>query len=329
MQRRICSLIKMKPPIANDRGLLFASGASKPTDGTDGYQAGCIFQDTTNGIAYVNEGSITSCDFNALGDLTSVDYSEGGTTAITISGAYTTGIDFTGTMTPNTSRTNHALMVGGRSTAELAVAFAGSVGAENFEPIQLNFNLTGTNPASTSTINIIQQAIYHDTDDMANLRLKCADWWVTVNKDCKDVYCIQNEINFGAGTNTASGEVSVLGLVLDGGAGTLTCPYYHGINMTMRGASTPANATGVFIRVESGATIANGIELRAEGTMTTGIRYGNISGGECPSTVFSVPAAGTGVTIASVDAAADGEGSIAIQVGNVTKYLQYWPSATA
>jgi hypothetical protein len=239
----------------------------------------------------------------------------------------TSCIDIACATTPNTSRTNHGFVMGGRGADELTVTFAGGVGAENYEPVALNFDLVGTNPASTSTINIIQQGLYHDTDDMANLRLKCADWWVTVNKNVKDVYCIQNEIAFGAGTVTASGEVSVLGLVLDGGGGTLTCPYYHGINMTMRGASTPANATGVFIRVESGATIANGIELRAEGTMTASIRLGNISGDECPSHFVAVPAVGTGVTSGAAQSG-DGDGSIKILVGGVTRYLQFWNAAS-
>jgi hypothetical protein len=81
MIRRICSLLRVRPPVTNDRGFLFASGASKPTDGTDNYQPGCIFQDTTNGALYVNEGSITSCDFNliegpgtlTIGDLTDLE----------------------------------------------------------------------------------------------------------------------------------------------------------------------------------------------------------------------------------------------------------------
>lgn len=88
---RTCSLIKMQVPLRN-RGLLFASGTVVPTDGTDGYQTGCIFQHTDGGdndALYVNEGSVTSCDFNSIGDLTTVDYSAGGTTAITISGTYT------------------------------------------------------------------------------------------------------------------------------------------------------------------------------------------------------------------------------------------------
>lgn len=89
MLQRVASLLRATPPITDDRGLLSSSGATVPTDGTDGYQPSCFFQDTTNGVMYVNEGSVTSCDFNALGDLTSVDYSAGGTTAITISGTYT------------------------------------------------------------------------------------------------------------------------------------------------------------------------------------------------------------------------------------------------
>ncbi len=65
MQQRICDMIKMKPPVNADRGVLSASGATVPTDGTDGYQASCYFQDTTNGIIYINEGSVTSCEFNS------------------------------------------------------------------------------------------------------------------------------------------------------------------------------------------------------------------------------------------------------------------------
>jgi len=69
MISRVCSLLRMKQPVLADRGLLFASGATVPTDGTDGYQTGCIFQHTdgSGGTAlYVNEGSVTSCDFNAV-----------------------------------------------------------------------------------------------------------------------------------------------------------------------------------------------------------------------------------------------------------------------
>ncbi len=65
---RVCSLIKMLPPLRN-RGLLWVSGITVPTDTTDGYQTGCVFLKTDGGAGtalYINEGSVTSCDFNAL-----------------------------------------------------------------------------------------------------------------------------------------------------------------------------------------------------------------------------------------------------------------------
>ncbi|MDD5220973.1 MAG: hypothetical protein PHV11_10425 [Candidatus Bipolaricaulis sp.] len=46
-----------------------ARGATVPTDGSAGYAVGCIFIDTGSGTGttfYVNEGSITSCDFNEM-----------------------------------------------------------------------------------------------------------------------------------------------------------------------------------------------------------------------------------------------------------------------
>jgi len=87
---RICSLIKMQKPEL-DRGLLFASGDTVPTNGADGYQTGCLFQHT-DGIAgtavYQNVGSVSSCNFDALespeslsvadcADVGPVDYTEG------------------------------------------------------------------------------------------------------------------------------------------------------------------------------------------------------------------------------------------------------------
>ncbi|KKL14437.1 hypothetical protein LCGC14_2515700, partial [marine sediment metagenome] len=57
----------MQVPLRN-RGLLFASGTVVPSS-VDGYQTGCIFQQTDGGAGaalYVNEGSVTSCTFNAI-----------------------------------------------------------------------------------------------------------------------------------------------------------------------------------------------------------------------------------------------------------------------
>jgi len=48
-------------------GKMFVLDAtSKPTDGTSGYGVMCWLLDTTNKVAYLNEGSESSCDFNAV-----------------------------------------------------------------------------------------------------------------------------------------------------------------------------------------------------------------------------------------------------------------------
>lgn len=69
MLERIASLLKIRPPATSLNGLLMASGPTVPTDGDAGYAVGCIFQHTDGGdgtALYVNEGTATSCDFNAI-----------------------------------------------------------------------------------------------------------------------------------------------------------------------------------------------------------------------------------------------------------------------
>jgi hypothetical protein len=50
-------------------GILDAYGNTVPTDETAGYAIGCIFRHTDGGdgtALYVNEGTASSCDFNAI-----------------------------------------------------------------------------------------------------------------------------------------------------------------------------------------------------------------------------------------------------------------------
>ena len=73
MIERMCSLLKMQKPVPGSSGLLLASGATVPTDGTRGYQTGCIFQHTDGSAGtafYVNEGTSSSCNFDAVAALT-------------------------------------------------------------------------------------------------------------------------------------------------------------------------------------------------------------------------------------------------------------------
>ena len=50
-------------------GLIYARGVDVPTDAAVGYSKGCIFVQTdgsTGSTIYTNEGTVASCDFNAI-----------------------------------------------------------------------------------------------------------------------------------------------------------------------------------------------------------------------------------------------------------------------
>ena len=87
MKHRILAMVRQGEPDIENRGLLSASGVTRPS-AADGYQTGCIFQHTDggNGTAlYVNEGSVTSSSFVPVG--TNL------TTALVITGVATRAID--------------------------------------------------------------------------------------------------------------------------------------------------------------------------------------------------------------------------------------------
>ena len=238
----------------------------------------------------------------SIGTCTSGITIDSNTTGISI-GSTNTGITFTSTMnaglsfssatfSPNTIRNNQAIEIGGRGADELTITFAGGAGAEHFEPIQMNFDFAGTDPASTSTVNIWQGAITLDTNDLAAVRLKWSDLLTTVAKDVTDVYIHQAEIVF-SGVTTASGEVAVAGLVLDAGAGTITNSTWRGLNVTLRGSATPAASQNIFLNVDSGATVDTGVQIQAAGTMTNAIRIGTAAYADTPTNLFAFPAAAT------------------------------------
>jgi len=87
MISRIASLLKMQVPDPTEGGLLLAHGSTVPPDATYGYKTGCIFMHTDGGAGtalYVNEGTLSSCDFNAIegfGNIQLTDLSDVGTTA--------------------------------------------------------------------------------------------------------------------------------------------------------------------------------------------------------------------------------------------------------
>ena len=99
----------------------------------------------------------------------------------------TEGVSTAGhTLTPNSTRSYMSFGVGSRTTEKDITMTAAA--SQHLDPIQLNLNIIGANPTSTSTINASYMLITHDTTAMAALRLKCADWNVVVGKNVLDAY---------------------------------------------------------------------------------------------------------------------------------------------
>ncbi len=233
------------------------------------------------------------------------------TTAIDIGTCATAGVDFTGSMDatvglrftnatfiPEGNRDNRAIELGSRGS-EIELDFQGTGGVENFEPIQMNFDCIGTNPASTSTVNIWQGGMFLDRYDLGNVRLKWSDLLTTVNYDCKDVYIHQAEIAFGNLACAVGNEVAVLGLVLNAGTGGLTCNEVHGVTLTLRGTGIPsATSDGYFLHVVDNITVTNGFWVKATGTVTTGLRMSAAGSGSLTN-AFAFPAEGTNPTVTS------------------------------
>jgi len=68
MIQRVCKVLSYAVGYFRLPGTKHASGTTVPTDGTAGYTKGCPFIKTDGGAGttlYINEGSYTSCDFNA------------------------------------------------------------------------------------------------------------------------------------------------------------------------------------------------------------------------------------------------------------------------
>ena len=156
---------------------------------------------------------------------------------------------------------------------------------KNFSPVQMNINVIGTAP-TTSTINLMQSQLTHDFADMANLRLKCADFTITVGKNVLDAYAYQGEIDFTG--DCAFNEAAALGLCVNASAGTVAGKL-RGIIVQMQGASMPTDTMGIEIRnIGSGAHISDGIFMNGADTIINGItmweditnafRFGTASG---------------------------------------------------
>lgn len=85
MIQKLTALMGLDKDFLNGDGFInFARGTTVPTDGTAGYGVGALFlhSDGAEGTAfYINEGTTSSCDFNAVASLTAAQEALLGATA--------------------------------------------------------------------------------------------------------------------------------------------------------------------------------------------------------------------------------------------------------
>lgn len=103
--------------------VLLATGTTKPTDTTSGYAKGCVFIDTdvatgTTGF-YTNDGTKTSCVFNAVGTISS-----GSVTLASLASAVSPShvVKYAGTTTWTGGGASKAVTVTGVAATDIVVA---------------------------------------------------------------------------------------------------------------------------------------------------------------------------------------------------------------
>lgn len=183
-------------------------------------------------------------------------------------------------LTPDSARTNYALSVGNRA-AELDITMAAAA-SQNVEPVQMNINVIGANPTSSSTARLLRIRSTHDTTDMANLRIMNINTYMDVQKNMEAAYGLMSGVDFSVGTIAITTEAAVGVFNCDCPSGTITGKL-RGIIINMSGASLPSTSIGVEVRSDGGAaTLGEGIRIWSVGScaITTGIKMqGSITTG--------------------------------------------------
>ena len=131
-------------------------GTTKPVDGTAGFAVGCIFiktNGTTGSVHYVNEGSITSCDFNESVATVGATGPTGATSTVT---GPTGPTGSTGSTGPSATATGPTGPTGGTGSTG-STGGTGSTGATGptgptYTVTMRTLSYTGTTSSATTTI---------------------------------------------------------------------------------------------------------------------------------------------------------------------------------
>lgn len=228
------------------------------------------------------------------------------------------GVYFNPTLVPDSTRTKFIWAYGTRAT-EKDLSMVASADY-NLDPIQINLNVIGTAPTS-STINLSYMNITHDTTAMTALRLKCSDWNIVIGKNVQDVYVYQGELDFTA-SSAVGGEACVMGMQVNASAGTVTGDIC-GVRVVMAGASLPATTSkGVDISSRTSATLTHGLYfyIQEETTMTNAIYIENAG---TLTNILKFSAASAAVVSKSNSSGAQSY-TVRCAVGGVTGYLRLY-----
>ena len=240
-----------------------------------------IYHDGTTGIYNTDGTTVFTTTASALAVALATTFSAA------VTSTSTTVLGVTSTLVPDQTYTNYVLAMGWKGAAnELDVTFANSTN-QNLNLLQTNLNClaVSTGPTASSQMNVMHSLITHDTTDMTNLRLKCADFNVVVGKDVKDAYAYQGEIDI---TDSAvGGEASVMGLVMNCPSGTVTGTM-RGLIVAMTGASMPSTTSiGILVSTNTSATITEGLRLESQNgtTITSGVTFAASSTGNITAAI--------------------------------------------
>lgn len=311
MLQRICALQRMQPPVVDNRGLLFGSGADYPTLGDDGWQTGAIWLNTSGSTGtslYVNEGSVTSCNFvpvdtSAGASTGAIDFDDNITgplisieTTTPTNASYTTPFLITGAYS---SSADNALVLSATNTRPVSFLFedSGSVlGAADYRAGLFRVLLTVDQTAAI-TLNALRAQIKANNEvDITSANAVVAPFTGYLELD-------------GAGARTLNGHVACVRAALETGAGA------HTLGSRLAGFESTLNSSGTFTAAKLFAYTANisggttkwqfGYKVE-DSSCDTGFGVGTCTTGLAMLGVLTTGIIMTGVTAYAIDIATSG-----------------------
>lgn len=223
-----------------------------------------------------------------------------GTAGIDFTGTVATGIAFhNATFAPTSDRTDIAISVGTRANA-LTITLANEV-TQHFEPIQINVNIAGVNPSSTSDVTLMRMQSTHNAAAMGNLRLRHINSYMVIQQDIQAAYIYTGSLDLTTNAIAITTEVAVMNLNLE--VASVVTGKVRGLIINVYGAQLAgADSIGMEIRNDGGASV-----------LDEGIRIWSVGG---TSVTTALEIRGTLTNFADFDEVSGAAGTVATESGS-------------